>query len=163
MTLDDDSILSAYLDGELGSEQQQAVESAVVADPRLAEELRDLALLRELLAGLPRQAPADVTARVMRRVRHRARLARAGRSLALGPVRAAALAAAIAASVLLMLVIPWRLRHDGRVPAGGHAPDPLAPRQALVGARRLASEHLWPRFSSHPAGRGTTAPLGPGE
>ena len=74
MTLDDDSILSAYLDGQLGPEQQQAVESALFADPRLAEELRGLAALRDLLAGLPREAPADVTSRVMRRVRRRASL-----------------------------------------------------------------------------------------
>ena len=43
MTLDDDSILSAYLDGQLGPEQQQAVESALFADPQLAKELRGLA------------------------------------------------------------------------------------------------------------------------
>ena len=96
MTLDDDSILSAYLDGQLGPEQQQAVESALFADPRLAEELRGLAALRDLLAGLPREAPADVTSRVMRRVRRRALRGGVVRAIAWGPVRAA-VAVAIAA------------------------------------------------------------------
>src|SRR5262245_61566662 len=129
MTLDDDSILSAYLDGELGPEQQQAVESAAIADPRLAEELRDLALLRDLLAGLPRRAPADVTDRVMRRVRHRARLAAARRGLAWGPVRAAWLGA-LAAGVMVMLIIPWLLHFVDRGPAGDRAPDPVVQRES---------------------------------
>src|SRR5947209_14843149 len=122
MTLDDESILSAYLDGELGPEQQQAVESAAIADPRLAEELRGLAALRDLVAGLPRRAPADMTARVMRRVRHRARLATASRGLSWGPVHAVGLAA-IAAGVLMMLAIPWLLRHDDRRPDVARSPD----------------------------------------
>jgi hypothetical protein len=150
MILDDDSILSAYLDGELGPEQHQAVESAMAADPRLAEELRSLALLRDLLAGLPREAPADLTARVMRRVRHRARFGRAWGSVALGPVRAAGLAA-IAAGVLMMLAIPWVLRRDGEGPAAGHTPDVVVQRKAPETPRRVLDTHRWPRFSSHPA------------
>ena len=43
MSSDDETILSAYLDGELDSDQQQRVESALVASPGLAENLRALA------------------------------------------------------------------------------------------------------------------------
>ncbi len=86
MTLDDDSILSAYLDGQLGPEQQQAVESALFADPQLAEELRGLAFLRDLMAGLSREASPDVTSRVMRRVRRRAPLGAADGDRCVGPV-----------------------------------------------------------------------------
>jgi anti-sigma factor RsiW len=65
----DDTFLSAYMDGQLGSNQQQAVESALVASPELAENLRVLAAVRELVAGLPRDACADVSPEVMRRIR----------------------------------------------------------------------------------------------
>ena len=93
MTLDDDSILSAYLDGQLGPEQQQAVESALFADPQLAEELRGLAFLRDLWPACPARPPPDVTSRVMRRVRRRAPLGAARGCIAWGPFRAAGLVA----------------------------------------------------------------------
>jgi hypothetical protein len=161
MTLDDDSILSAYLDGELGPEQHQAVESAMAADPRLAEELRSLAHLRDLLAGLPREAPADLTARVMRRVRHRAMFGRAWGSVAWGPVRAAVLVAT-AAGVLGMLAIPWVLRRDGPGPVVGPAPSIRVPHPARVTARRVLEDH-WPGFSKQKAAHeGATAPAGSG-
>ena len=111
MTLDDESILSAYLDGQLGPEEQQVVEAAVLDDPRLAEDLRSL-------AAAPRpgrcqracpEVPADVTARVMRRVRRRALLGPAAGIIAWAPFRAAGLAA-IAASVLLAVALTWFLR-----------------------------------------------------
>ena len=74
MTIDDDSLLSAYMDGQLGPEQQLAVESALVSDPRRGEELRSLTLVRDLLAGLPRDASVDVASRVMSRISGRSRL-----------------------------------------------------------------------------------------
>ena len=51
MSSGDDTFLSAYLDGQLDSDQQQLVESALVASPKLAENLRGLAAVRELVAG----------------------------------------------------------------------------------------------------------------
>src|SRR4051812_21215633 len=57
MTLDDESLLSAYLDGELDPDQRSSIEAALLADPELAEQLRRLAAVRELVAGLPRPAP----------------------------------------------------------------------------------------------------------
>ena len=65
----DDTFLSAYMDGQLDSDQQQVVESALVASPELAENLRALAAVRELVAGLPREACADISPQVMRRIR----------------------------------------------------------------------------------------------
>jgi hypothetical protein len=164
MTLDDDSILSAYLDGELGPEHQQAVESALIADPQLAEEVRSLALLRELVAGLPCEAPADVTARVMRRIRRRALLGTARGIIAWGPVRSAALAA-FAAGVLLALGSLWLLT-IGRRPAGG--PASVAQIEPQEGARPLVHTNRWPRFPKaqrphegppEPAGSGGSRPL----
>ncbi len=148
MTLDDESILSAYLDGQLGPEEQQAVESALFADPRLAEELRGLATLRDLLAGLPREAPADVTCRVMRRVRRRATARRGdlGDRLGPGPRRRPG---RLAAGVFLVLALPWLL-HPGRPAAGGRGPADLAAGAPVEAkARPILSERLWPRFSKH--------------
>jgi anti-sigma factor RsiW len=73
---EDKSILSAYLDGQLGPEEQQEVESALASDPRLGEELRGLTAVRDLVAGLSREAPVDVASRVLRRVRARGQRAR---------------------------------------------------------------------------------------
>ena len=56
MMLDDNSLLSAYLDDELDPASRFEVENALLTDPRLAEELHELAGVRELLAGLPRPA-----------------------------------------------------------------------------------------------------------
>jgi hypothetical protein len=140
MTLDDDSILSAYLDGELGLEQQQAVESAACADPQLAEELRSLAALRELVAGLPAEASPDVADRVMRRIRRRTSRPDTAASIEWGPIRSAVLLG-LAASVLGILALSWSLPK-----AGAPAPVPLVVWQAPpeVKARPIVSERLWP-------------------
>jgi hypothetical protein len=162
MTLDDDSILSAYLDGQLGPEEQQAVESALFADPRLAEEFRGLATLRDLLAGLPREAPADVTGRVMRRVRRRATRGAASRVIAWGPVRAAGLVG-LAAGVLMILALPWLL-HPGRPAADGrHPADVAGGAPAEAKARPILSERLWPHFSKHASRENPGEPTRPGE
>jgi hypothetical protein len=157
MTLDDDSILSAYLDGELGPEQQQAVESALFADPQLADEVRNLALLRDLVAGLPRDVPADVTTRVMRRVRRRAWLRTAEGVIAWGPVRAGLVAAA--ASLLLAISLPWFLHLD-RVPAGGEAP--IAQVRPVAEVRPVVRKNRgWPVFPD-PAREARSEPPGTG-
>lgn len=147
MTLDDDSILSAYLDGQLGMEERQAVESALCADPRLVEDLRELAALRDLVAGLPREEPMDLTARVMRRVRH-ARRGRAARAIAWAPARAAAIVA-IAAGVITLVATTW-LRHPAQIPGPqGQAPVVAKAGDAADATRPALSERLWPRFAGH--------------
>ena len=57
------------MDGELDLDQQQVVESVLVASPDLAENLRALAGVRELVAGLQRDLGADVSPEVMSRIR----------------------------------------------------------------------------------------------
>ncbi len=116
MTLDDDSLLSGYLDGQLSPDEQQAVESALAFDPRLAEQLRHLSTVRELLAGLSRDAPVDVTGPVMNRIGMRQRLWTL-LAVALPPARAtprwaraAGRIAAIAATILIVLASPWLFR-----------------------------------------------------
>lgn len=156
MMLDDDSILSAYLDGQLGPDEQQAVEAALLEDPRLAEELRGLTALRDLLAGLPREFPVDLTSRVMRRVRRRALLGTARGLVAWGPLRAAGLAS-IAAGILMMLAASWILPgHRGPVvaPVG----DLAAIRPAVEKNRPALSATRWPSFASHADRQATAGP-----
>lgn len=69
MSMDDESLLDAYLDGELEPEQRRAVESSLATDPQLAETALGLAHVRELVANLSRPASTDVAPEVMRRVR----------------------------------------------------------------------------------------------
>jgi hypothetical protein len=73
MNNDDESFLSAYIDGELNADQQQRLESALVQNPQLAEKLRGLTLVRDLVAGLPHDRSVDITARVMNQIHSRER------------------------------------------------------------------------------------------
>src|SRR5438046_3170854 len=56
MTLDDDSLLSAYMDGQLSPDQQQLVESVLVSHPPGPGAFRDSAGLPGLPAGVARRA-----------------------------------------------------------------------------------------------------------
>jgi hypothetical protein len=62
------------MDGQLSPDQEEWVESAVASDPQLAEKLRRLTSVRDLLAGLSRDASVEVTPQVMDRIRRRIRL-----------------------------------------------------------------------------------------
>jgi hypothetical protein len=73
MRCDDDSFLSAYMDGQLNPDQQQLVESMLVARPHFADKLRDLTAVRDFVVGLDRDARVDVANDVMKRIRSRAR------------------------------------------------------------------------------------------
>ena len=73
MNQDDESFLSAYIDGELPPEQHQRVDMALDAHPDLAERLRGLTHVRDLVAALPHDRSIDVTARVMQRIAARPR------------------------------------------------------------------------------------------
>jgi len=53
MILDDETLLSAYIDGELNATERHRVEMALLADPTLAERLRQLIAVRELVDSLP--------------------------------------------------------------------------------------------------------------
>lgn len=69
MKLDDESLLSAYLDGELDPDRRAMIESALSSDPEVAGSLRRLAGVRDLVAGLPRPSPGvDLAASIVARV-----------------------------------------------------------------------------------------------
>lgn len=106
MSIDDESLLGAYLDGELEPEQRLVVESSLATDPRLAETVHALASVRDLLASLPRPTSADVSPEVMRRIRQdslRGRLWSTSRLPRWGVV------AGLAASVLAVIMLrPFR-------------------------------------------------------
>ncbi len=69
MNLDDETLLTAYLDGELDAAGRNWVEAATQASPGLARRLRDLAEARDLVEGLSRPAPLfDVSAAVLARI-----------------------------------------------------------------------------------------------
>lgn len=61
MSLNDESLLSAFLDGELDEPTRQQVESAVRSDPRLARKLREMMQVRDLVAGLSRPGSSEWT------------------------------------------------------------------------------------------------------
>ncbi len=147
MILEDESILSAYLDGRLGPEERHAVESALLEDPRLADDLRGLAAVRDLLAGLPRESPRDLSGRVLRQFRRRALLGVARGALARGPVRAATLVT-IAAGLMVSIMMPWMLPRLDR----GVAPETKGSEMADIAPHKTPpgpSDPRWPAFS-HP-------------
>lgn len=72
MNLDEEAFLTAYLDGELDPDQRLRVDSALLTDPALSEDLRDLAAVRDLVSGLSHPGlPVDVSAQVVATIRRR--------------------------------------------------------------------------------------------
>ena len=137
MSTDDESLLGAYLDGELEPVQRLAVESSLSRYPRLATIAQGLAGVRDLVAGLSRPTSPDVSLEVMRRVH---RVSRGRRPWMLGRRARRWGVAALAASALLALVF-WPLWHSGRhgavrVPPPGE-PVHRAPPMALNPAQRV--------------------------
>lgn len=115
MNLDDESLLSAYLDDELDPAERLAVEWSVESSPPLAEQLRSLATARDAVAGLGRPTiPVDLAPAIAARLaadRRRARLqvlARPGRIAV-----AVAGLSAMAASLLFALFLLHRSMHEG--------------------------------------------------
>ena len=56
MNVEDEEILSAYLDGELEPDERQRIDERLLSDPALAERVRQLSAVRELVASLSRPA-----------------------------------------------------------------------------------------------------------
>jgi hypothetical protein len=142
MTFDNDWFLGAYVDGQLSPDEEQSVESDLVADPQLAEELRSLTSLRDLVAGLSRDAPIDVTPQVMRRIRRRlrfrsilARIASAGSPTWRRAGADALLGSAAAALIAICMTFAIRL-----LPTTEVADKPPQPSVA-AGAARSADPH----------------------
>jgi len=125
MISDDDSFLSAYMDGQLDTDQQHRVESALVANPQLAEQLRRLTALRDLVAGLARDASVDVTPQVMERIRARIaspRRFRAFRSWPAGRGRRLAATGILTTAAGVILAISFASHHAPQF----HRPHPAA-------------------------------------
>lgn len=155
MNHDDESFLSAFIDGELGPDQQQRLESAIVSNPHLAERLRGLTQVRDLVAGLPHDGSIDVTESVMRRIRSRGRQHglfptlegwRRGsrRILPLAGLAAGAASLMVAAS-LAILMQASRIEKTGRAiahvaqPAGALVSSPTARREAEEGSGKATA------------------------
>lgn len=88
----DESLLSAFLDGELRSKQRARIESALREDGGLVVRLRRLEEARSAVGGLSRPCSPDVSGRVVARIesvgevgrRRSARMVRPARVLAFG-------------------------------------------------------------------------------
>jgi anti-sigma factor RsiW len=109
MNVDDETVLSAYLDGELDADQRARVDAALLAYPALADQLRELAAVRDLVVHLPRVAPErDLSDSVVAAIAR----SRLEGSVALRQRRLERLRAigefAIAAAVLLSLTLGLR-------------------------------------------------------
>ncbi len=117
MSPNDESFLSAYIDGELGPDEQRAVESALASDAHLAETVQGLLRARARVAELSRPLPPDLSSQVMRRIHERANPARPWRSARRWVHWTAG---GIAVAISLLLISPY-LRHHA-VPAPGPTP-----------------------------------------
>jgi len=125
MNLNDESFITAYLDGELDPPNRLKVEAALLADPKLAERLQELSYVRGAVSGLPRPTvPHDVSSQVLVAIDHlpEVRLRRFVRSSIRSP-RRMGLAAGIAAALLVVVTIP-AIRHNGNNGNELHNDDP---------------------------------------
>jgi anti-sigma factor RsiW len=168
MTIDDESLLSAYMDGQLSPDHQQWVESAVIADPRLGEELRKLSLVRDLVAGLSHEASVDVSSAVLRRLHGRSRLRMIWSTM---PVRAPSLPGpgwaagllGVAAMLLIGLLLTFShvvrsLAVQGPAPQAGRIVASVETSISRSSAGKLkASESLWPSFAPHKISEGASS------
>ncbi|GAC1448517.1 MAG: hypothetical protein NVSMB9_31780 [Isosphaeraceae bacterium] len=72
MNVDEDTRLSAYLDGELPPEHCREIESTLISDPAQARQLAAFSTLRELVGGLPRpKAPESLADSVVSQIHRR--------------------------------------------------------------------------------------------
>jgi len=151
MSLDDESLLGTYLDGELEPEQRRAVESSLATDSRLAEKVQGLSSVRDLVANLSRPASPDVSPEVMRRVRQ-ALLRRRPWTLDRRARRWAAAGLAASAMAAIALLPLLSLHHHDTTgapfsagaahhnpPSGGNSPRPDLPADMVARASHPAS------------------------
>lgn len=133
MSFDDETLLSAYLDGELDPARRRKVERALKSSPALAGRLRDLAGVRDALRGLSAPAvPEDLAPRIVSELRVRKRYVETVRAwkragLILGPF------VGIAAGLLVAWSV-WGYGADPKVP------DP----ERLIVAERTTPEVVKP-------------------
>jgi hypothetical protein len=112
MHRDNHPFLNDYLDGRLEAQHQHAIETNCLTNPRLAEDLRELAVVRDLVAGLSRDHRVNLATRVMEQVRASRRRKRKAFSLR-GPrplIAAIGGGLAIAASLMAVTTTLWSPR-----------------------------------------------------
>jgi hypothetical protein len=122
MSLEDESLLSAYLDGELEESEHRSVEESIRSDLTLAGKLRDLRAVRLAVSGLSRPTGPGVSELVLRLLADRTPRRRPWRVSHVGLSRLAAAAVGAAAGLLFLVLIPWSPRKveiPGRVSDGG--------------------------------------------
>lgn len=113
MNLEDETLLSAYLDDELDPARRLSIETALLTDPRLAERVQQLVSVRSTLARLPRplvgedlSVPVLARAEVLPSVRFRRALHSASNRRRLGLI-----GACLGAAAAVLLVAPlWPSR-----------------------------------------------------
>ena len=129
MKLEDETLLTAYLDGELDAAGRNLVEAAINASPGVARRLRDLAEARDLVEGLSRPAARrDLSEIVVRRldspVSPWAFRIRVGRVVAPRWLVAGSTLSAAAALVMCLTLADYRKRSDGMKVASAPAGRP---------------------------------------
>ena len=121
-----EELLSGYLDGELSSEEQAQVESALSRDPQAQQLLEDLQQLRQCLQELPQEQPPEhARQHVIEQVRSIPRVQEApasepveGKNIARGSSSTRSMVpwlAAAAAAVALLVAVPPMLRDSSQV------------------------------------------------
>ena len=121
-----EELLSGYLDGELSSEEQALVESALSRDPQAQQLLEDLQQLRQCLQELPQEQPPEhARQHVLQQVRSIPRVQEApasepveGKNIARGSSSTRSMVpwlAAAAAAIALMITVPPMLRDSPQV------------------------------------------------
>ena len=121
-----EELLSGYLDGELSSEEQALVESALSRDPQAQQLLEDLQQLRQCLQELPQEQPPEhAQQHVIQQVRSIPRVQEApasepveGKNIARGSSSTRSMVpwlAAAAAALALMITVPPMLRDSPQV------------------------------------------------
>jgi anti-sigma factor RsiW len=127
MSTDDESLLGAYLDGELELEERLAFESTLSTNSQLAGEAHALADVRELVGGLSRPLAPDMEPEVMRRVREASLRRRPWRLSPRSQYWAAAGLAALALADLALRPLPQPIhRAPVALPDRARAESPLA-------------------------------------
>lgn len=109
MNLDDESLLSAYLDDELDPLDRLAVESSMASDPSLSENLAKLRALRNLVSGLSRPRSPGIADEVLGRISGVCARPRPWQRARRPLARAAIGLAAFAAGILVLLLLPYWL------------------------------------------------------
>lgn len=127
MNIARESMLSAYLDDQLSPEQRRAVEAALKSDPAVAESLRSLAVVRDLIAELSRPTGPDLFPEIMERLEGRNLERRSGRPATRRLQLAALASGGVAASIACLALLGGRLQ-----PSPRPAPSFTAPSESIL-------------------------------